>query len=58
VTATDERVVDAAVEGTGTTTTHVGGALAAAHRFALPAAALLVFTGALVLTVVAVGAAT
>ena len=34
---TDERVVDAAVEGTGTATTRLGGLLAAAHRVALPA---------------------
>ena len=53
VTATDERVVDAAVEGTGTTTTRVGGVLTAAHRIALPAAAVVLFTGALLLGVVA-----
>jgi NADH-quinone oxidoreductase subunit L len=53
VTATDERVVDAAVEGAGSTTTRLGGAFAEAHRIALPGAVVLVFTGALVLTVVA-----
>jgi NADH-quinone oxidoreductase subunit L len=60
VTATDEKVVDAAVEGAGTTTAKLGGAFADAHRIALPGAAVLVFTGALVLTAVAVcwGAAT
>jgi NADH-quinone oxidoreductase subunit L len=53
VTATDVRVVDAAVEGTGTTTTRVGGLLASAHRSALPRAAVALFTGALLLGVVA-----
>jgi NADH-quinone oxidoreductase subunit L len=60
VTTADERVVDAAVEGAGSTTTKLGGAFADAHRIALPGAAVLVFTGALVLTAVAAwwGAAT
>jgi NADH-quinone oxidoreductase subunit L len=49
----DERVVDAAVEGTGTSTTRLGHALATAHRAALPRAAVAVFAGALVLGVVA-----
>lgn len=49
----DERVVDAAVEGTGTSTTRLGTVLAAAHRAALPRAAVAVFTGALVLGLVA-----
>jgi NADH-quinone oxidoreductase subunit L len=49
----DERVVDAAVEGTGTSTTRFGQALANAHRAALPRAAVAVFAGALVLGVVA-----
>jgi NADH-quinone oxidoreductase subunit L len=49
----DERVVDAAVEGTGTSTTRLGVVLANAHRAALPRAAVAVFAGALVLSVVA-----
>jgi len=49
----DERVVDAAVEGTGTSTTRLGQVLATAHRAALPRAAVAVFAGALVLGVVA-----
>jgi len=49
----DERVVDAAVEGTGTSTTRLGHVLATAHRAALPRAAVAVFAGALVLGVVA-----
>jgi NADH-quinone oxidoreductase subunit L len=53
VTATDEHVVDAAVEGTGTTTTRFGGLLHSAHRVALPSAAVLVLTAALLLGVVA-----
>jgi NADH-quinone oxidoreductase subunit L len=57
VTAADVRVVDAAVEGAGTTTSRLGGVLAAAHRIALPGAALLLLAGALLLGVVAVGAA-
>ncbi|WP_067495753.1 NADH-quinone oxidoreductase subunit L [Actinoplanes sp. TFC3] len=59
VRLTDERVVDAAVEGTGTTTTRLGSALATAHRAALPRAAVAVFTGVLVLGLAAaiVGAA-
>jgi NADH-quinone oxidoreductase subunit L len=51
VTVADERVVDAAVEGTGTTTTRLGALLASAHRFALPGAAVAVFAGALLLAV-------
>jgi NADH-quinone oxidoreductase subunit L len=46
-------VVDAAVEGTGTSTTRLGVVLANAHRAALPRAAVAVFAGALVLGVVA-----
>jgi NADH-quinone oxidoreductase subunit L len=46
-------VVDAAVEGTGTSTTRLGTLLASAHRAALPRAAVAVFTGALLLGVVA-----
>jgi NADH-quinone oxidoreductase subunit L len=59
VRLTDERVVDAAVEGTGVTTTRLGTVLATAHRATLPRAAVAVFTGALVLGLVAaiVGAA-
>ncbi|WP_305786085.1 NADH-quinone oxidoreductase subunit 5 family protein [Symbioplanes lichenis] len=55
----DERVVDAAVEGTGTTATRLGAALATVHRTALPRAAVAVFAGVLVLGAVAaiVGAA-
>ncbi|MEV6492817.1 NADH-quinone oxidoreductase subunit L [Actinoplanes sp. NPDC051633] len=49
----DERVVDGAVEGTGVTTTALGTLLSAAHRTALPRAAVAVFTGALLLGVVA-----
>ena len=49
----DERVVDAAVEGTGTSTTRIGVTLANAHRAVLPRAAVAVFAGALVLGVVA-----
>jgi NADH-quinone oxidoreductase subunit L len=49
----DERVVDAAVEGTGVSTTRLGGLLATAHRGALPRAAAAVFTGALLLGVAA-----
>jgi NADH-quinone oxidoreductase subunit L len=45
----DERVVDAAVEGTGTSTTRFGEVLANAHRAALPRAAVAVLAGALVL---------
>jgi NADH-quinone oxidoreductase subunit L len=50
VKTTDERVVDGAVEGAGTTTTRLGDLLAAAHRIPLPWAATLVLGGALVLT--------
>jgi NADH-quinone oxidoreductase subunit L len=49
----DERVVDATVEGTGVATTSFGTLLASAHRAALPRAAVAVFTGALLLGVVA-----
>jgi NADH-quinone oxidoreductase subunit L len=49
----DERVVDAAVEGTGTSTTSLGVVLANAHRAALPRAAVAVLAGALLLGVVA-----
>ncbi|GIF12230.1 NADH-quinone oxidoreductase subunit L [Actinoplanes teichomyceticus] len=52
-TATDERVVDAAVEGAGAGTRGLGGAFDEAHRVALPGAAVLVVLGALVLGVVA-----
>ena len=51
VTATDERVVDGAVEGAGDTATRLGALLAAAHRIALPGAAVAVFAGALLLAV-------
>jgi NADH-quinone oxidoreductase subunit L len=53
LTTVDRRVVDAAVEGTGTSTTRLGTLLASAHRAALPRAAVAVFTGALLLGVVA-----
>jgi NADH-quinone oxidoreductase subunit L len=49
----DVRIVDGAVEGTGTSTTRLGSLLAVAHRAALPRAAVAVFTGALLLGVVA-----
>ncbi|GAA2488618.1 NADH-quinone oxidoreductase subunit 5 family protein [Winogradskya humida] len=49
----DEKVVDAAVEGTGTTTTRLGTVLAGAHRAALPRAAVAVLGGALLLGVLA-----
>jgi NADH-quinone oxidoreductase subunit L len=49
----DKHVVDAAVEGTGTTTTRLGGLLHSAHRVALPGAAVLVLSGALLLGVIA-----
>ncbi|WP_412753621.1 NADH-quinone oxidoreductase subunit L [Krasilnikovia sp. M28-CT-15] len=49
----DERVVDGAVEGTGTATTRLGTALAVVHRAALPRAAVAVLTGALLLGVAA-----
>jgi NADH-quinone oxidoreductase subunit L len=58
ITATDEHVVDAAVEGSGATTSGLGGILNAAHRIALPGAALVLFAGALVLGAIAVGVAT
>jgi NADH-quinone oxidoreductase subunit L len=50
VKTADERVVDATVEGAGSTATRLGALLAAAHRIALPMAAVLVLGGALVLT--------
>ncbi|MFG1607457.1 NADH-quinone oxidoreductase subunit L [Actinoplanes sp. NPDC049265] len=50
---TDERVVDGTVEGVGRTATGFGTLLSAAHRAALPRAAVAVFTGALLLGVVA-----
>jgi NADH-quinone oxidoreductase subunit L len=53
VTAADEHVVDAAVEGTGKATRGLGGVFAEAHRTALPGAAVLVLFGALILGVVA-----
>jgi NADH-quinone oxidoreductase subunit L len=53
VRAMDERVVDATVEGTGVATTRMGTMLATAHRAALPRAVVAVFTGALLLGVVA-----
>jgi len=53
LTNLDRRVVDAAVEGTGTSATRLGTALATAHRAALPRAAVAVFTGALLLGVLA-----
>jgi NADH-quinone oxidoreductase subunit L len=49
----DERGVDGTVEGTGAATTRMGTLLASAHRAALPRAAVAVFTGALLLGVVA-----
>jgi NADH-quinone oxidoreductase subunit L len=45
----DERVVDAAVEGTGVGATRLGGLLARAHRAGLPRAAVAVLTGALLI---------
>jgi NADH-quinone oxidoreductase subunit L len=53
LTTVDQRVVDAAVEGAGTSTTRLGTVLAGAHRAMLPRAAVAVFTGALLLGVVA-----
>ncbi|GGK96501.1 NADH-quinone oxidoreductase subunit 5 family protein [Mangrovihabitans endophyticus] len=50
----DERVVDGTVEGAGATTSRLGAVTAAAHRAALPRAAVAVFAGALVLSVLAV----
>ncbi|MBB2945319.1 NADH-quinone oxidoreductase subunit L [Actinoplanes lutulentus] len=52
-TAADEHVVDAAVMGAGEGTRNLGGVFAEGHRVALPAAALLVCLGALVLGIVA-----
>ncbi|MDT5039063.1 MAG: NADH-quinone oxidoreductase subunit [Actinoplanes sp.] len=52
LTIVDERVVDAAVEGAGTTTTRFGTLVAAAHRAALPRAVAAVFAGTLLLGVV------
>ncbi|GAB2626382.1 hypothetical protein Aab01nite_65990 [Paractinoplanes abujensis] len=54
VTTADTKVVDATVEGTGTTTSTVGAALAYAHRIPLPAAAAAVLAGALLLGAAAV----
>ena len=51
VTAVDVRVVDGAVEGTGTSTSRLGALLTYAHQAALPRAAAAVFTGALLLGV-------
>jgi NADH-quinone oxidoreductase subunit L len=45
----DERVVDAAVEGTGIGATRLGGLLALAHRAGLPRAAVAVLATALLL---------
>ncbi|MEU4421287.1 NADH-quinone oxidoreductase subunit L [Actinoplanes sp. NPDC024001] len=53
VTAADVRVVDGAVMGAGTTTSHLGRLLAAGHRVALPVAAVAVCAGALLLGLVA-----
>ena len=53
VRTVDERVVDGTVEGTGAATTRIGTLVSAAHRAALPRAAVAVFTGALLLGVVA-----
>jgi NADH-quinone oxidoreductase subunit L len=47
----DENVVDASVEGTGTATSWLGELVAEMHKVALPVAALVVFAGALLLTV-------
>ncbi|GIF06270.1 NADH-quinone oxidoreductase subunit 5 family protein [Actinoplanes siamensis] len=52
-TATDERVVDAAVQGAGRATRGLGGLFAGAHRATLSGAAALVLFGALILGVVA-----
>ncbi|GID26381.1 NADH-quinone oxidoreductase subunit 5 family protein [Paractinoplanes brasiliensis] len=54
VTTVDDKVVDAAVEGTGATTSTVGTALAYAHRIPLPVAAAVVLAGALLLGVAVV----
>jgi NADH-quinone oxidoreductase subunit L len=54
LTVVDVRVVDAAVEGTGTGTSRLGGLLALAHRTALPRAAVAVLTGALLIGLAAV----
>jgi NADH-quinone oxidoreductase subunit L len=53
VRTVDERVVDGTVEGTGVATTRIGTVVSAAHHAALPRAAVAVFTGALLLGVVA-----
>jgi NADH-quinone oxidoreductase subunit L len=53
VRTVDEGVVDGAVDGTGASTTRLGARLAVAHRTALPWAATVVFTGALLLGVAA-----
>jgi NADH-quinone oxidoreductase subunit L len=49
----DERVVDAAVEGTGVGATRLGSLLATAHRAGLPRAAVAVLLGALLLSAAA-----
>ncbi|MGK5680727.1 NADH-quinone oxidoreductase subunit 5 family protein [Actinoplanes sp. URMC 104] len=54
VTTVDDKVVDAAVEGTGTATSGLGTAFAYAHRVPLPAAAAAVLAGALLLGAAAV----
>ncbi len=53
LTTVDERVVDAVVEGTGTSAGRLGGLLNRAHRAMLPRAAVAVFAGALLLGLVA-----
>ncbi|MEV6299228.1 NADH-quinone oxidoreductase subunit L [Actinoplanes sp. NPDC051861] len=53
ITLVDRKVVDGAVTGTGTATSWLGGVLAAGHRVALPAAAVAVLGGALLLGLVA-----
>jgi NADH-quinone oxidoreductase subunit L len=49
----DKRVVDGAVEGAGTSTSRLGAVLHGVHRAMLPRAAVAVFTGALLLGLVA-----
>ncbi|MEV6343320.1 NADH-quinone oxidoreductase subunit L [Actinoplanes sp. NPDC051851] len=53
LTVADERGIDAAVHGTGTGVSRLGAIFADGHRVALPAAAVLVCLGALVLGLVA-----
>jgi NADH-quinone oxidoreductase subunit L len=53
VRTVDERVVDGAVEGSGTGATRLGGLLALAHRAALPRAAVAVLAGAVLLAAAA-----